>query len=252
MEQNYSSEQWKVIKFDPKYINDSVLEVSNYGRIRSFNKNSQGNILKGSLVNGYKIIRLKLFTARDEKVQARLDQMKRKIVKLSRNLKTLIENNENKKLIAEAENEIAILKAKLSQAFKDDTKSRTVNHHLLIHRAVAKYFLKKPTSKQVVVGHLDHDKLNNKASNLKWMENEESYNHQRQSPHVIKNKEDRRSSKFNYKNTTKLTIPKVMLLKKHLNAGVPIKNLVNKFKVTDTQIWRIKRGENWGDVPAAQ
>ncbi len=42
-----------------------------------------------------------------------------------------------------------------------------------------------------------------------------------------------------------------MLLKKLLNQGKPIKQLVKQFKVTDTQIFRIKRGENWADIEAA-
>jgi hypothetical protein len=42
-----------------------------------------------------------------------------------------------------------------------------------------------------------------------------------------------------------------MLLKKLLNEGKPMKQLVKQFKITDTQILRIKRGENWSNVPAA-
>jgi uncharacterized protein YerC len=42
-----------------------------------------------------------------------------------------------------------------------------------------------------------------------------------------------------------------MLLKKMLNQGKPMRTLVKQFKVTDTQILRIKRGENWGDIEAA-
>jgi len=43
-----------------------------------------------------------------------------------------------------------------------------------------------------------------------------------------------------------------MLLKKLLNQGKPMKQLVKQFKVTDTQIFRIKRGENWADIEAAK
>ncbi len=252
MVKSYPTEQWKEIKFDYEYSNENRLEISNFGRIRSFNRMSDGDLIKGSLVNGYKIIRLKLYAPREEKVTAKLEQMKRKISKLSKNLKTLKETKESKKVIKEATDEITKLKATLSELFKSDTKSRTINTHMLVHRIVVKYFLKKPTAKQTVVAHLDYDKLNNEVTNLKWMEHEESYIHQGKSPNVIKTKEDRRLSKNNYKKTTKLTTTKVMYLKKLLNEGVPMKNLVKKFKVTDTQIWRIKRGENWADVPAAK
>jgi hypothetical protein len=42
-----------------------------------------------------------------------------------------------------------------------------------------------------------------------------------------------------------------MLLKKLLNEGKPMKQLIKQFKITDTQILRIKRGENWSSVAAA-
>jgi len=45
---------------------------------------------------------------------------------------------------------------------------------------------------------------------------------------------------------------KVMLMKKMINQGKPMKQLVRQFKVTDTQISRIKRGENWADIEAAK
>ena len=124
-----------------------------------------GDLIKGSLVNGYKIIRLKLYAPREEKVTAKLEQMKRKISKLSKNLKTLKETKESKKVIKEATDEITKLKATLSELFKSDTKSRTINTHMLVHRIVVKYFLKKPTAKQTVVAHLDYDKLYNEVTN---------------------------------------------------------------------------------------
>lgn len=40
-------------------------------------------------------------------------------------------------------------------------------------------------------------------------------------------------------------------MKKLFNEGKPMKQLVKLFKVTDTQILRIKRGENWADIKAA-
>ena len=78
---------------------------------------------------------------------------------------------------------------------------------------------------------------------------DENYAHQQDSPHVIAEKKDRRNEKSR---NSKLTVTKVMLLKKLLNQGKPIRTLVKQFKVTDTQILRIKRGENWGDIKAAE
>jgi hypothetical protein len=80
---------------------------------------------------------------------------------------------------------------------------------------------------------------------------EENYEHQKSSPYVIKDKQQRRDRQQSNPNRAKLTVTRVMLLKKLLNEGKPMKQLVKLFKVTDTQIIRIKRGENWANIPAA-
>jgi hypothetical protein len=146
---------------------------------------------------------------------------------------------------------LSSLKKSLSKKFADDTKKRTINYHSLIHRLVADYFLKRPSDEHTIVAHLDHDKLNNKSSNLKWMTPTENYEHQKKSPHVIAEKNERRHRRKENSRATKLTVTKVMLLKKLLNQGKPLRTLVKQFKVTDTQILRIKRGENWADIEAA-
>jgi HNH endonuclease/NUMOD4 motif len=252
MEKSKPGEVWKKVKFNFDYVNDNRLEVSNLGRVRSFNKQSDGNILDGSLINGYKIIRLKFFTARDEETERKLAYHERQIIKFAAKIRLMVENKESKVAIKEADALLASLKANLKKKYADDTKSRTINYHTLIHRLVADYFVKKPGKNHTVVSHINYDKLNNKASNLMWMTHEENVEHQRHSPYVLAEKDKRRGSSGRSNRTTKLTVIKVMLLKKLLNEGKPIKNLVKKFKVTDTQILRIKRGENWGDVPAAK
>ena len=109
-----------------------------------------------------------------------------------------------------------------------------------------------PTLKKTIVAHLDHDKLNNKVTNLKWMTPEENYEHQKTSPYVIKDKLQRQVRQQSNPNRAKLTVTKVMLLKKLLNEGKPTKQLVKVFKVTDTQIIRIKKGENWSNISASK
>jgi HNH endonuclease/NUMOD4 motif/Helix-turn-helix domain of resolvase len=252
MEKSKPGEIWKKVKFNFDYANDSRLEVSNLGRVRSFNKLSDGNILEGSLINGYKIIRLKFFTARDEKMVSKLAYLEKQIIKFAAKIRLMVENRESKAAIKEANALLASLKKNLKQKYADDTKSRTINYHSLIHRLVAEYFVKKPARNHTVVSHLNYDKLNNKASNLMWMTHEENVEHQRHSPYVIAEKEIRRNSGGRTSRTVKLTVIKVMLLKKLLNEGKPVKSLVKQFKVSDMQIYRIKSGENWGDVPAAK
>ncbi len=252
MTKDYPGEQWKIVQFHFEYTNEGRIEVSSFGRLRSFNKISNGNILNGSMINGYKILRLKLYRPREEKLQKKLDAEQQKVFKLAKKLKALQDNNEPKKLIAETALLLADLKATLSQQFKDDLKERTINYHSLVHRLVADYFLKKPTTKQTIVAHLDHNKLNNRAHNLKWMTPEENYEHQQSSPYVIKERQERRLKPKENSRATKLTVTKVMLMKKLLNQGKPMKALVKLFKVTETQIIRIRRGENWADIEAAK
>lgn len=250
MAKDYPGEKWKAIKFDIDSTNDFRMEVSNFGRVRSFNKISDGNNLKGSMINGYRIIRIKFFKHRDEKKQKEFDNLKLQILKAARQLKSAIENKENKKNITEASKRLDELKRTFSGKIKIDEKKRTIHYHSLIHRLVANYFLPKPTKSQAVVAHLDHNKLNNKVNNLKWMTAEENYGHQKKSPLVIAQKK-LRANNLSPNSTTKLTIAKVMLLKKLLKQDKPVRQLAKQFKVTDTQIIRIRKGENWGNVKAA-
>ena len=252
MIKDYHGEQWKTIKFDFEFTNSCRIEVSNFGRLRTFNKVSDGNIIKGSMINGYKIIRLKLYTARERKIQNKLGYLQQQVFKLARKLKSLKESSQNKKTIKGTMELLDALKKNLSKKFQDDLKERTINYHSLIHRLVAEYFLKNPATQQTIVAHLDYDKLNNRASNLKWMTPEENYEHQKNSPHVIKEKQERRHRRKENSRATKLSVTKVMLMKKLINQGKPMKQLVKQFKVTDTQIFRIKRGENWADIEAAK
>ncbi len=251
MKQNYPGEQWKAIRFDFPFTNDCRIEVSNFGRLRTFNKVSDGNIINGSMVNGYRIIRLKFYSPRDEKTQARFEFLQEQVNILAAKLKLLKDKSDGNHPIAETENLLTAFKMNLHKELKEDLKSRTIHYHSLIHRLVADYFLTKPRDKQTIVAHLDYDKLNNRSVNLKWMTPEENYGHQRSSPYVIKEKLRMRQS-GNYNSVRiKLSVTKVMLLKKLLSQGKPMHQLVKIFKVTDTQIFRIKRGENWSDIEAA-
>ncbi len=248
---NYPGERWKALEFDFEFTNDCRIEVSNFGRIRTFNIVSDGKILNGSMINGYRIIRLKLYKPRNDKKEHYFKSLVQQKVRLKEKIKLLSNDLEMKKEVADAKHLLQGFQKDLSKKFVDDLKERTINYHALVHRLVATYFCKQPSENHNIVGHLDYDKMNNKSSNLKWMTPEENYEHQQSSPHVIAKRnivfyERKPDSKVN-----KLTVTKVMLLKKLLNEGKPIKTLVKQFKITDTQILRIKRGENWGYIDAA-
>ncbi len=210
MTKDYPGERWKNITFDFEFTNDFRIEVSNFGRLRTFNIVSEGNIINGSMINGYRIVRLKLYRPRDEKSQNKFNYLQKQSLKLTRKLKSLKDDNESKKVIEETTQLLESFRKNLSKKFQDDLKERTINYHSLFHRLVAQYFLKEPKANQTIVAHLDHDKLNNRATNLKWMTPEENYEHQKSSPHVIKEKEERRYRRKPNTGVIKLTVTKVI------------------------------------------
>jgi len=105
-----------------------------------------------------------------------------------------------------------------------------------VHRLVAKYFLKQPSTKHKFVIHLDYDKEENYFKNLKWVTREESVLHTRL------NQNRRRSNQ-------KLMPDTVYKIKLKLREGKStLKKIAKQFGVTDMQIHRIKTGENWGHI----
>ncbi|MFT3935001.1 MAG: HNH endonuclease [Chitinophagaceae bacterium] len=261
---NLAGEKWKVVSFDFKFTNDYQLEVSNMGRLKAYNKFSDGDILQGSTINGYRIIRLKLYKPKDKKTKDTLTAKHDQILALQKKInakKYLVQQAKKKtdpaikKLkteIAEGAATVKEMRSVLRKARQQDIKNRTMHYHSLIHRLVAEHFCKAKSPKHTVVGHVDYDKMNNKAANLKWMTPEENYKHQQSSPFVIAEKRDRVTIYKDSPRGAKLTVDKVKELKKLLKEGKKVKSLVKKFKITDTQILRIKRGENWAGVDAAK
>jgi HNH endonuclease len=263
MAKKNQGEKWKVITFDFKFTNDYRLQVSNLGQLKAYNKFSDGEMLKGSTINGYRIIRLKLYKPKDKKNREALEAKHHAVIALREKingLKLAVSKLKGtdpaakkiKKQIRDNKASVKAMKAVLSKARRLDIKNRTMHYHSLVHRLVAEYFCTPKSPKHTVVGHLDYDKMNNKASNLKWMTPEENYKHQQSSPYVIAEKKDRVTLYKDHPRGAKLTVDKVRALKKLLKEGKKIKSLVKKFKITDTQILRIKRGENWGSVEPAK
>jgi len=118
---------------------------------------------------------------------------------------------------------------------------------IYIHREVAKLFSKKPGPKYRYVIHVNHNKLDNRASNLKWATQEEVANHQQKSPAKIAYKKVQASRS----NGLKLNTTQVRAIKKLL--GDPkrkqtFKQLAEKYGVSEMTLYRIKSGENWGKI----
>jgi len=82
------------------------------------------------------------------------------------------------------------------------------------------------------------------------MTQKENSEHQKNSPFVIKAKAEAVSVPRITRQ--KLTIHQVMVIKKRINEDIPLRKLAKRYKVSETQLLRIKRGINWGNIPAAR
>ena len=77
-------EKWKTVKFNFDFtpINNNALQVSSLGNIRSVSANDgKINNLKGSDINGYKIIRLKFYKPREASHKRKLTIQQNEIIK---------------------------------------------------------------------------------------------------------------------------------------------------------------------------
>lgn len=117
-----------------------------------------------------------------------------------------------------------------------------------IHKLVADLWVSKPSDAHNHVIHHDWNSRNNHYINLKWATKAEVIEriakHQREkisSPHYIKQI-----------NHSKLKEKDVVLLKTMLQRGVPHVKIAKLFCISDMQVSRIKRGENWGHIKVGQ
>ena len=131
---------------------------------------------------------------------------------------------------------------------------RTLNLHrpghkgtLYIHRELAKLFLKRPSSKYKYVIHKNHNKLDNSVKNLAWATLDDMISHQQKSPAKLAYKKRQANREIGLK----LTAAQVRKIKELLgkeNRRVTIKQLADKYDVSEMTMYRIKSGENWGRI----
>lgn len=117
-----------------------------------------------------------------------------------------------------------------------------------VHRVVAELFLLKKEGDQFVI-HKNYIKTENRVSNLAWATKEEWVAHQQENPQVKENKVKRRKGVI--KCYSKLTYAQATILKKKLldpQRKTRIRVLAKQFGVSEMQLYRIKSGENWGDI----
>ena len=124
--------------------------------------------------------------------------------------------------------------------FKKKDKKRTSSSY--VHRLVALLFKERKENQKFVI-HLDFDKTNNKAANLKWVNKTEMFEHHKKNPKKIARKGNRTYSK--------LTEGRVKLIKRKIfdpNRKTRMRLIAKQFGISEMQLYRIKSGENWGDV----
>ncbi len=118
--------------------------------------------------------------------------------------------------------------------------------HFLVHKLVAEAFVPKKKETDNVVIHLDWNKSNNYYKNLKWVSKEESYKRMHE-----KLREDRKK-KGKIVTYSKLKKEEVSLIKSMLERGVKQKIIAKMFCVSEMQITRIKRGDNWAEIKPSE
>lgn len=131
---------------------------------------------------------------------------------------------------------------------------RTLNLHrpgnkgtLYIHREIARLFVKRSTPKHKYVIHKNHNKLDNSFKNLRWATLDEMIGHQQDSPAKMAYKK----KQANKTTGLKLTAAQVKQIKDKLkdkNRKLTIKQIADKYKVSEMTMYRIKSGENWKQV----
>ena len=131
---------------------------------------------------------------------------------------------------------------------------RTLNLHrpgnkgtLYIHREMAKIFLKKATTKLRYVIHVNHNKLDNGIKNLRWATLEQMINHQQDSPAKIAYKEKQATRSIGLK-LTAAQVKSIKTILNNKNRNVTIRQLAQKYNVSEMTMYRIKSGENWARI----
>jgi len=113
-----------------------------------------------------------------------------------------------------------------------------------IHKMVAEIWIPRPSDKHIYVSHIDGNLANNHINNLEWHTKESMAK-----KYSILGKERQQDPKYpKYRTSSKLKESDVALLKSMLEKGVVQSKIAKMFCISEMQVTRIKRGENWGHV----
>ena len=127
----------------------------------------------------------------------------------------------------------------------DEEKKRPTRKKIPVHKLVAHYFVKNDNPEEKIsVIHKDYDKQNNHYINLNWATAQEAGLH-------AWNNEDR-ESRLNFLKITnrknKLSPEKAEAIRRRYARGKStMKQIAKQYGVSEMQISRVIRGENWSD-----
>ncbi len=112
----------------------------------------------------------------------------------------------------------------------------------LVHKLTAEYFVEKTADDQDVVIHLDWNKQNNYYLNLQWVTKVESYKRM----HKVLQEARKKAGKV--VTSSKLNKQDVAVIKGMLEKGVKQNLIAKMFCVSEMQVSRIARKENWAEI----
>lgn len=113
----------------------------------------------------------------------------------------------------------------------------------LVHKLVAGAFVPKPSPDCTHVIHMDWNIKNNHYTNLQWVTRKENYERILPKLHEINRLNPSRAVTH-----AKLKLEDVKVLKSMLQRGIKQSIIAKAFCISEMQVTRIKRGENWGNV----
>lgn len=116
-------------------------------------------------------------------------------------------------------------------------------HSYLVHKLTAEAFIPNESKEKNVVIHIDWNKQNNHVTNLQWITKEESYKRM-----FKKFLEDYKKSNKVIRRNAKLKPEDVKQLKAMLKKGVKQNVIAKLFAISEMQVTRIKRNENWSAI----
>jgi len=130
-----------------------------------------------------------------------------------------------------------------------------VKAHARVHRLVCKAFLPNPTNKPQV-NHIDSNRKNNSVENLEWCTPKENAQHAWGKGGMKTNFHRKGGQPGPHRGedspSAKLTVEKVVSIRKLLDWGMPPARLGSMFGVSGTAIRKIKTGRSWAWLESIQ